>query len=168
MNLSKNEDRQPTLLVKLSITLVLFCGAFLLDNASRDLNVYPLYLASILYASINISFYFTVPISALAAYLSFFQENLSLASSVNILIRTILLVIISFLFSSYFGLAKTYRRRFELLKGLVPQCPDCGAILCNDGKWRPLEEISDKPELLGSLPKHECNTKSDSPFIKVY
>ena len=139
-----------------------------MDNAFADLNVYPLYLASIHYAAINISFWSSLPISSFAAYLSLINEGLSAFSFFNTLVvRTILLIAIAYFFKNNFDIAKTYRRRFELLKSLVPQCPDCGYILCNDGKWRPLEQISGDPSLTGALPIHECNIKADPPFIQA-
>ena len=168
MNSSKIATPKNSLLARLCAVLILFLAAFLLENTLKGFNVYPLYLVSILYASINLTFLISIPISGYAAFLSLAQESHGSQSFINIfIVRATLLIIISFLFSSYFRIAKTYRRRFELYKGLVPQCPDCGAILCNDSKWRSIEEIADNPDLLGTLPKHGCNDKSDSPFIKV-
>lgn len=153
-------------LTTLNATLVFFLVAALLDFKLASLSIYPIYLVSILYASVNFSFVSSLPFSAIAAYLSIHDEGLDLPGIINTLIvRFILLASISYLFSAYIGLVNTYRLRFELLKTLVPQCPDCGAILCHDGEWRTIEAISGKPELLGSLRVHECKIKSVSPFI---
>ena len=153
-------------LTTLSVAIAFFLVGFLFDFKLASLTIYPIYLISILYASVNLSFVSSVPFSASAAYLSIHDEGLSSAGFINtFLVRFLLLSAISYLFSAYIGLVKTYRVRFELLKTLVPQCPDCGAILCHDGEWRCIEAISEKPELLGSLPVHDCNIKSVSTFI---
>lgn len=166
MKIHQINDMRFPLWARLITTLILFVVAFFLDNAFTDLNIYPLYLASILYAAINISFCSSLPISTFAAYLSLIDEGLGAFSLFNTLIvRTILLVTIAYLFKNNFELAKTYHRRFELLKTLVPQCPDCGSIYCNDGKWRSMEQISDDPSLLGALPIHGCIDKADPPYI---
>ena len=160
--LGKSENK----LITLGIALGFFLLGVLLDFKLASLIIYPIYLISILFASVNFSFISSIPFSALAAYLSIHDKGLDLGGFINTLIvRFLLLTAISYLFSAYIGLVKTYRLRFELLKTLVPQCPDCGAILCHDGEWRCIEAISEKPELLGSLPVHDCNIKSVSTFI---
>ena len=151
--------------VKLGATLLLFLGASLIDLKLSSLTIYPIYLVSILYASLNFSFLASLPLSAIAAYLSIQNEGTDTASFINtFLVKFTVLLIISYLFSAYIGLIKTYRLRFDLLKTMIPQCPDCGAILCNDGKWRSLKEITGSPDLLGALPKHDCEIKSQTPF----
>jgi hypothetical protein len=161
-NFAKSHNK----LTRLSVTLCLFLAAILLDYKLSSLSIYPIYLPSILYAGVNFSFIFSVPLSAIAALLSVLNEGLDYFSTLyTFAVRLILLLIISFLFSAYIGLVKTYRLRFELLKTLIPQCPDCGAILCLDGEWRQLETISGEPDLIGSIPVHNCKIKSVSPFI---
>ena len=153
-------------LITLGASLSFFLVGVLLDFKLASLTIYPIYLISILYASINFSFISSVPFSVVAAYLSIHDEGLGSAGFINtLMVRFLLLTTISYLFSAYIGLVNTYRQRFELLKTLVPQCPDCGSILCNDGEWRSLEVISGKPELLGFLPRHECEPKSVSTLI---
>ena len=160
-NLTKTRNT----LAKLSITLALFLGALIIDLNFPTLIVYPIYLISILYASINFAFFASIPLTAIAAYLSIRSEGTEIASFINILlVRFALLFIISYLFSAYIDLIKTYRLRFELLKTMIPQCPDCGAIFCKDGKWRSLTEITGKPDLLGALSNHDCEIKSKSLF----
>ena len=150
-------------LVKVSVALMLFFGASLLDFKLAFLTIYPIYLVSILYASRNFGFFTSIPISAIAAYLSIHSDSADTAYFVHLfLVRFTLFFIISYLFSAYMGLINTYRLRFELLKTMVPQCPDCGAIFCNDRVWRSLKEITGRPELLGPLPKHECEIQSNS------
>ena len=163
-NLTKSRNT----LAKLSVTLALFLGALIIDLNFSTLIVYPVYLISILYVSINFAFFASIPLTAIAAYLSIRSEGTDIANFINIfIVRFALLFIISYLFSAYINLIKTYRLRFELLKTMIPQCPDCGAIFCKDGKWRSLTEITGKPDLLGALPIHECEIKSNSLFRNV-
>ena len=116
MDLSKFEKSHNKLFA-LSVTLLLFLGATLLDFKLATLSIYPIYLASILYASINFSFTASIPLSAIAAYLSIHNESFNIFVIIyTFTVRFILLLVISFLFSAYIGLAKTYRLRFELLK----------------------------------------------------
>ena len=153
---------------KLSVTSALFLGALFIDYKLAGWTIYPIYLVSILYASRSFSFITSIPLAAIAAYLSIRGEAADTSNYINILlVRFALLFIISYLFSAYIDLIKTYRMRFELLKTLIPQCPDCGAIFCKDGRWRSLKEITGRPDLLGELPKHECDTKSKLPFTNL-
>jgi len=164
MSLS-NPAKTRNTLAKLSITLALFLGALIIDLNFPTLIVYPIYLISILYASKIFTFFASVPLTAIAAYLSIRSEGTEIVSFINILlVRLVLLFIISYLFSAYIDLIRTYRLRFELLKPMIPQCPDCGAIFCKDGKWRSLTEITGKPNLLGELPIHKSEIKSKSLF----
>lgn len=148
------------LLTRLIITLALFLAAFYIDFRFEASILYPIYLIAILYASINVAFFVGIPLAAIASYLSIHSISIDSASFITILFRFAVLYIISFLFSAYIDLTKTYRLRFELLKSMIPQCPDCGAIFCQDGRWRNLQEISAKPDLLGELPIHNCETNS--------
>jgi predicted tellurium resistance membrane protein TerC len=167
MLLSKLAKSQNSL-KSLSLMFVFFLGATLLDFKLPSLDIYPIYLISILYASINFSFISSLPLSAIASYLSIHDKAAAFGGDLNIIIvRFILLSVISYLFSVYIGLVKTYRLRFALLKSILPQCPDCGAILCQDGRWRSLEDISESPDLIGTLPKHDCKIESKSPFIDL-
>ena len=160
MKTLKTKDPEQSLVAKIIIAALLFFGAFTLDSLFEALSVYPLYLAAILFTGVNISFFLAIPLSMLAAYTSLHTQVVNL-ESVNIFIaRTILLVTIAFLFTSYLGIIKTYRTRFELLKRLIPQCPDCGAVLCNDGEWRSIERLSGRPDLIGTNHLHDCRLKT--------
>ena len=150
----------------LCITVALFLGALFIDFKLSGWTIYPVYLVSILYASTSFTFCASIPLAAIAAFLSIRNEGANTANFINILlVRFALLFIISYLFSAYIDLIKTYRIRFELLKTLIPQCADCGSIFCKDGRWRNLKEVTGRPDLLGELPKHECEIIRKSNFL---
>ena len=93
--------------VKLGATLLLFLVASLIDFKLSSLTIYPIHLVSILYASLNFSFLASLPLSAIAAYLSIHNEGADTASSINIyIVRFIVFLIISYLFSAYIDLIK--------------------------------------------------------------
>jgi ABC-type multidrug transport system fused ATPase/permease subunit len=168
MKTSRIIEPKNSLFAKLSYTALLFFGAFILDSLFESLSLYPIYLASILYASINLSFYFSASIAMLAAYGSLHTSNISSLESINIfIVRTIILVTIAYLFSTYLGLVKTYRRRLELLTTMIPQCHDCGAVLCSDGEWRSIEQISARPELVGLNLSHGCKLETDTKSNRI-
>ena len=143
--------------------LVLFFIAYWIDHKLQETVVYPIYLIPILWLSSKWGWPTGVMSSIFAAFLSTpISPMLAWSSNVayidSFVARSITLSLLAILYSNYTGAVSTHKSRYERLKSLGPQCPDCGAVFCRDGQWRTIEALIKDPKNLGVLPSHDCHT----------
>lgn len=144
-----------------ALPFLAFVVAYLLDHALTNIALYPVYLVPILWATSKWGSKAGIPLAVLSAGLST-PMHFSLEWSRNILhldvfiSRAITLAMLTLFFSNYKKQVKSHKRRIDRLRSIVPQCPDCGAVFCSDGQWRPLEQLISNPENYGVMPRHDC------------
>ena len=152
---------------KLQIThlgpLVLFLIAYWIDHKLQETVVYPIYLIPILWLSSKWGWPIGVMFSIFAAFLSTpISPMLAWSSNAayidSFVTRSITLSFLAILYSNYTHAVAAHKNRYERLKSLVPQCPDCGAVLCRDGQWRSIEDLIKNPKIFGKLPTHNCHS----------
>ena len=152
---------------KLQIThlgpLVLFIIAYWIDHKLQETVLYPIYLIPILWLSSKWGWQIGVMFSIFAAFLSTpISPMLAWSSNVayidSFVTRSITLSFLAILYTNYTHAVSTHKNRYERLKSLVPQCPDCGAVLCHDGQWRSIEDLIKNPKIFGKLPTHNCHS----------
>jgi len=68
----------------------------------------------------------------------------------------LLLVFVTALASHHLQFLRQTRERHRLLTVLLPLCPNCGQLLCDDGQWRPLEQAI--LHLPSQRSNHSCTT----------
>lgn len=145
------------------LPILLFLIAYYIDHGLAGMEVYPVYLIPVLWMSSKwgwpIASLFAVAAAILSTPISpFLAWSSNLAYLNSFATRSITLVLLCILYSNYLNLIRTYKKRYEQLKILVPQCPDCGAVFCCDGEWRTLEKLLSDSSSIGVMPRHDCNS----------
>ena len=142
--------------------LILFFIAYYVDASFPTASIYPIYLIPTLYMSAKWGWLLASLFAIFGALLStpispFIPSAINIVYIDSFATRSITLVTLCILFSNYTTLLRTHEKRYESLKKLIPQCPNCGSILCNDGQWRSLDKLISKPSYFGDTPRHDCN-----------
>lgn len=145
-----------------ALPILVYIGAYWLDSNLKTISIYPIYLVPILWATSKWGLRAGVPLALLSAAIStpvppLFEWGINATNLDMIFTRSTTLSLIAIFYSNYKKQVDSHRKRIDQLKSIVPQCPDCGAIFCNDGRWRPLEELIENPERIGIKPMHGCN-----------
>ena len=143
------------------LPLILFFIAYYIDHKFAKASMYPIYFIPTLYMSAKWGWPSGAVFSVFGAILStpispFIPSASNIVYIDSFATRSITLVTLCILFSNYTTLLRTHKKRNESLKKLIPQCPNCGSILCNDGQWRSLEKLISKPSDFGNTPTHDC------------
>ena len=145
-----------------ALPILLYVAACYIDSKLPDIAIYPIYLVPILWVTSKWGLRAGMPLAVLSGAISTPMQPLlewdkNIGSLDIFITRTAILALLAIFYSNYANQVKSYRRRIDRLKTIVPQCPDCGAIFCHDGQWRSLEELNSAPECIGATPKHECH-----------
>ena len=137
-----------------------FYTTYFIDHSLGEADLYPIYLIPIFWMSSKWGWPVGCIFSILGALLSTpISPFLPFGSNINYLnefiTRSITLALLCIFYSNYINMLNTHKKRYELLTSLVNQCPDCGALLCHDGKWRTIQELNANPSSFGTMPKHD-------------
>ena len=140
----------------------LFFVAFIIDSRFSGIKLYPIYVPPVLWISATLGWPIGSAFAVFGAILStpsspFISLKDNIVYLDSIVARSLTLVILSILFSNYINLMQIHKKRYEKLKSLFPQCPDCGSVLCQDGQWRPIEELIANPSMVNCAPRHDCH-----------
>ena len=147
---------------------LLFYLAYIIDHALSQTSIYPIYLVPILWMSSKFGWQTGSAFAILGAALSTpISPNIALSINLQyldqLIARSITLASLSLLYFNYIRLVSTHKKRYGRLTALIDQCPDCGYLLCRDGRWRSLEDLNSNPNMLGNTPKHDdCPNKIKS------
>jgi hypothetical protein len=148
-----------------------FAAVYSLDRFTPpDLLLFPLYLIPIGLTLFNYGSAWATLACLLAALLGFQAELLAARTFGRTFsypwiplqvwaVRGLVYLLITWLLSLYTRSKQIARHRIDTLKRLLPLCPDCGMLHCQDGQWRSLETIfSDPGSSFPPLPRHGCQS----------
>lgn len=85
-------------------------------------------------------------------------QELSVELLTSMALRFLLLLISLLVITNYLTVFRKLRQRLSFLQAIIPQCPECGSLLCADGRWVDSHKLILDPSLLGSLPVHDCRS----------
>ena len=88
-------------------------------------------------------------------------QELSVELLTSMALRFLLLLISLLVITNYLSVFRKLRQRLSFLQAIIPQCPECGSLLCADGRWVDIDKLILDPSLLGSLPVHDCKRKEN-------
>jgi hypothetical protein len=145
------------------LPFLLLYAVYLIDNKFSGIAIYPIYLLPIFWITSKWGSWAGVSFAVFSAGLSTPMSPLlgwdqNIAYLDMLIARSATLALLALFYSNFISQAKSNRTRVERLKSIVPQCPDCGAVYCRDGKWRSLEQLISNPKDFGVMPKHICPT----------
>ena len=146
-----------------AIPFIFFCLAYYIDHKFKGAAMYPAYLVAILWAGsrwgMKVGLVFAVLSSGLSTPMSPLLGWKQNTPYLDIFFgRALVLSLLTIFYCNYISLNRINKKHLVQLKSVIPQCPDCGALYCRDGKWRPLEQLVSDPQKFGVMPIHDCNS----------
>lgn len=87
-------------------------------------------------------------------------QELSVELLTSMALRFLLLLISLLVITNYLSVFRKLRRRLSFLQAIIPQCPECGSLLCANGRWVDVDKLILDPSLFGSLPVHDCRSNN--------
>lgn len=134
---------------------------FLCDLSFPALHLYPLFLFPLIFSIFSLPIYvafLSVIIYPVLSLLATSLDPVSIDFLINYLVRLVLYGFILLFAYNYRMIVSSSRRRIAYLQSIVPQCEQCGFILCSDGVWRSIDILLTNPSLFGSKQAHNCHS----------
>ena len=130
---------------KYSIASALFVFASILNFAFRSFGLYPIYIVPLCYTATNcsrlIAIFLAIATSTITVFLALPNQNLANARIDIIIVRSILMLSVIYLYINYHITVSVSRKRIKALQSMLPTCAKCGSILCPDNKWRSVPQL---------------------------
>lgn len=151
---------------KYIFVLILLSSTVYLILKCPGLDLHPLFFIVLTYSifrsSAWVSFLVVLVSSFYPLIFATDYQELSVELLTSMALRFLLLLISLLVISNYLSVFRKLRQRLSFLQTIIPQCPECGSLLCADGRWVDFDKLILDPSLFGSLPVHDCRSNDKS------